>query len=130
MTTVERLWNPFQTCSTADNRPVELKFPDDTVELGYFSSSQGRWIYADGKPFPERVYPTHWRSPAPLRNRMKDCTRPTVIDFDDGEISARLDGKELRGWSYKDDAERRQKMLQAREYVEGWCAAALVEGET
>lgn len=48
-------------------------------------------------------------------------TQPRVIDFDDGEISVRLNGKELRGWSYKDDAERRIKMLCAREYVEGWC---------
>ena len=47
--------------------------------------------------------------------------QPRVIDFDDGEISVRLDGKELRGWSYKDDAERRVKMTAAREYVEGWC---------
>lgn len=47
--------------------------------------------------------------------------QPRVVDFDDGEISVRLDGKELRGWSYKDDAERRIKMLAAREYVEGWC---------
>jgi hypothetical protein len=50
----------------------------------------------------------------------EDC-QPAVIDFDDGEISVRLDGKELRGWSYKDDDERRTKMLCAREYVEGWC---------
>ena len=48
-------------------------------------------------------------------------TQPTVIDFDDGEISVRLNDKELRGWSYKEDAERRIKMLCAREYVEGWC---------
>lgn len=48
-------------------------------------------------------------------------TNPRLIDFDDGEISVRLDGKELRGWSYKDDAERRAKMFAAREYVEGWC---------
>lgn len=48
-------------------------------------------------------------------------TQPRLIDFDDGEISVRLDGKELRGWSYKDDAERRMKMFAAREYVEGWC---------
>jgi hypothetical protein len=47
--------------------------------------------------------------------------QPRVVDFDDGEISVRLDGKELRGWSYKDDAERRIKMLAAREYVEGYC---------
>ena len=47
--------------------------------------------------------------------------QPRVIDFDDGEISVRLDSKELRGWSYKDDVERRIKMLAAREYVEGWC---------
>ena len=48
-------------------------------------------------------------------------TQPTVIDFDDGEISVRLNGEELRGWSYKDDNERRAKMLAAREYIEGWC---------
>lgn len=46
---------------------------------------------------------------------------PRLIDFDDGEISVRLDGRELRGWSYKDDAERRMKMFAAREYIEGWC---------
>lgn len=46
---------------------------------------------------------------------------PRVTDSDDGEITVSLDGKELRGWSYKDDPERRQKMVQAREYVEGWC---------
>jgi hypothetical protein len=48
-------------------------------------------------------------------------TQPSVTDFDDGEISVRLNGKELRGWSYRDDTERRAKMLCAREYVEGWC---------
>lgn len=46
---------------------------------------------------------------------------PTVIDNDKDEITVSLDGQELRGWSYANDAERRQKMLQAREYVEGWC---------
>lgn len=55
-------------------------------------------------------------------------TNPRVIDFDDGEISVRLDGKELRGWSYKDDAERRVKMLAAREYVEGWCDGRDIHG--
>jgi hypothetical protein len=44
-----------------------------------------------------------------------------LTDNDAGEISVTLDGKELRGWSYKDDTERRTKMLAAREYVEGWC---------
>lgn len=47
--------------------------------------------------------------------------QPRVTDNDSGEIAVSLDGKELRGWSYKDDAERRAKMLAAREYVEGWC---------
>lgn len=46
--------------------------------------------------------------------------RPKVIDNDKGEISVSFYGKEIRGWSYADDGERRQKMLQAREYVEGW----------
>jgi hypothetical protein len=47
-------------------------------------------------------------------------TQPRVTDNDSGEISVTLDDKELRGWSYASDGERRQKMLQAREYVEGW----------
>lgn len=46
---------------------------------------------------------------------------PRVTDNDKGEISVTLAGQELRGWSYKDDAERRTKMLLAREYVEGYC---------
>lgn len=47
--------------------------------------------------------------------------QPRVVDDDLGEVTVRLNGKELRGWSYKDDAERRTKMIAAREYVEGWC---------
>lgn len=46
---------------------------------------------------------------------------PSVKDNDDGEITVSLDGKELRGWSYANDGERRLKMGMAREYVEGWC---------
>lgn len=46
---------------------------------------------------------------------------PRVIDNDKDEITVALDGRELRGWSYASDAERRQKIQQAREYVEGWC---------
>jgi hypothetical protein len=48
-------------------------------------------------------------------------SNPRVIDDDKGQVTVSLYGKELRGWSYADDAERRQKMLAAREYVEGWC---------
>jgi len=60
--TIERLWSPFQTCSTLDNNPVELKFPGGDVHLGYFSSSQGRWVlHADGEPLSEGTYPSHWR---------------------------------------------------------------------
>ena len=47
--------------------------------------------------------------------------QPRVIDNDKDEITVNLDGRELRGWSYANDAERRHKMVQAREYVEGWC---------
>ena len=50
--------------------------------------------------------------------------QPAVIDNDDGEITVELPrGTELRGWSYKNDDERRVKMGHAREYVEGWCDA-------
>lgn len=47
--------------------------------------------------------------------------QPRVIDNETDEIQVFLDGKELRGWSYSTDDERRQKIRQAREYVEGWC---------
>ena len=45
---------------------------------------------------------------------------PRVSDNDRDEITVTLDGKEIRGWSYADEAERRVKMLAAREFVEGW----------
>jgi len=47
---------------------------------------------------------------------------PKVIDNDNdkGDITVEVFGKEVRGWSYKDDAERRTKMLAAHEYAEGW----------
>lgn len=48
---------------------------------------------------------------------------PRVTDNDKGEINVSFRGLELRGWSYANDDERRQKMVQAREYVEGWCDA-------
>ncbi len=37
-----------------------------------------------------------------------------------GEIAVIHNGKEIRVWSYTNDGERRQKVLQAREYIEGW----------
>jgi hypothetical protein len=46
---------------------------------------------------------------------------PSVSDNDEGAITVSHDGRKLRGWNYANDEERRQKMLQAREYVEGYC---------
>lgn len=46
---------------------------------------------------------------------------PRVTDNDRDEITVTLNGKELRGWSYSSEPERRVKMLAAREYVEGYC---------
>lgn len=65
-------------------------------------------------------YPSAWQSGLDAA-RQEQKLRPSVIDFDDGGISVRLDGKDLRVWEYRDEAERRVKMLCAREYVEGWC---------
>lgn len=45
---------------------------------------------------------------------------PRIIDNDVDEISVKMAGEELRGWSYADETEQRTKMLAAREYVEGW----------
>lgn len=65
-------------------------------------------------------YPSAWQSGL---NASREARReqPTVVDFDDGEISCRLDGRELRGWIYTTEEERWEKMRQARSYVEGWC---------
>jgi len=46
---------------------------------------------------------------------------PRVIDNDKDEIIVVFEGRPLRWWNYTNDAERRTKMLCAREYVEGWC---------
>ena len=54
---------------------------------------------------------------------MNATAEPRVIDNDRDEITVALDGKEIRGWSYKDETERRTKMLMAREFVEGWFQA-------
>ncbi len=45
---------------------------------------------------------------------------PKVIDNDRGDITVEVFGREVRGWSYKDDSERRAKMVAAHEYAEGW----------
>jgi hypothetical protein len=46
---------------------------------------------------------------------------PTVVDDDRDTITVKFfDGMEIRSWSYKDESERRTKILLAREYVEGW----------
>lgn len=54
-------------------------------------------------------------------DNIKRQMQPTVTDDDKNEITVSLNGRELRGWSYSTDGERRQKMVQAREYIEGWC---------
>lgn len=48
---------------------------------------------------------------------------PRVVDNDRDEITVTLGGTEIRGWSYGTDAERRAKMLAAREFCEGWFQA-------
>lgn len=52
---------------------------------------------------------------------------PRIIDNDAGEISATVGSKQIRGWSYKDDAERRVKMQMAHEFAEGWYQATRSE---
>lgn len=48
---------------------------------------------------------------------------PKVQDNDRDEILAVFDGIFIRGWSYSNEAERRVKMLCAREFCEGWFQA-------
>lgn len=61
------------------------------------------------------------RKTAPAMIEPRATSNPRVIDNDRDEITVTLDGKELRGWSYSNEGERRMKMLAAREYVEGYC---------
>lgn len=51
-------------------------------------------------------------------------TQPRITDNDRDEITATLDGKEIRGWTYATETERRTKMLAAREFCEGWFMAS------
>lgn len=46
-----------------------------------------------------------------------------VKDNDRDEITVERDGKEIRGWSYRNEPERRVKILCAREFCEGWYQA-------
>jgi hypothetical protein len=48
---------------------------------------------------------------------------PKVVDNDRDEITAALEGKETRGWSYSNEDERRMKITAAREFCEGWYQA-------
>lgn len=49
---------------------------------------------------------------------------PRVVDNDRDEITVTFEGRELRGWSYATETERKMKMRMAREYVEGFCDGA------
>lgn len=57
----------------------------------------------------------------PSAGPQAEAVQPRVTDNDNGEISVTFNGKELRGFIYRDDTTRRLKMLAAREYIEGWC---------
>ena len=52
-----------------------------------------------------------------------EMQNPKITDNDAGEITATIDGKEIRGWSYKTRGEQREKMQMAHEFAEGWFMA-------
>lgn len=45
---------------------------------------------------------------------------PKVVDHDRDEITVEVNGVEIRSWSYATADERRVKMQQAHEFVEGY----------
>lgn len=53
---------------------------------------------------------------------MSEAT-PRIVDNDRDEITAMLNGMEIRGWSYENEAERRVKIQMAHEFAEGWYQA-------
>ena len=52
---------------------------------------------------------------------MRLQTIPRVVDNDHDEITIEFEGRELRGWSYFTEQERKVKIKMAREFVEGFC---------
>jgi hypothetical protein len=52
---------------------------------------------------------------------MTELNRPRVRDDDRGSVIITWQGRQIRGYSYQNDDERRKKMMYAREYIEGWC---------
>jgi hypothetical protein len=59
-----------------------------------------------------------------VRKPMADKRQyPTIIDNDVDEITAEMDGKEIRGWSYANQTEQGVKMRMAHEFAEGWFQA-------
>lgn len=52
---------------------------------------------------------------------------PRIKDNDRDEITAEINGQEIRGWSYASREEQRVKMLMAREFAEGWFRAMEAE---
>lgn len=50
-----------------------------------------------------------------------EMLQPRVTDDDKDTITVTHMGKEVRSWHYDNDSQRRTKMQQAREYIEGFC---------
>ncbi|MDI1266819.1 MAG: hypothetical protein PS018_26500 [bacterium] len=48
---------------------------------------------------------------------------PKITDNDRDEITASINGDEIRAWEYHSETERRTKMLAAKEFAEGWYQA-------
>lgn len=76
-----------------------------------------------GEPMPEgeTMFKFHGYSGSCPKPPLPKDAQPRVTDDDKDSITVTFNDRELRGWSYASDAERRVKMTAAREYVEGWC---------
>ena len=55
--------------------------------------------------------------------------QPRVIDNDQDTITVEHGGKVVREYSYRNDDERRERMVRAREHVEGWCKGGSAKAE-
>jgi len=60
---------------------------------------------------------------------MKTVKQPRLIDDDHGNVIVMQHGRQIRGWSYQNENERRIKMLCAREYIEGYMDGAMAAVE-
>lgn len=117
----EKLENWLQTEVQTDPKLAQLL---DGVENSNSNSLMAaRRLFRERHPLgqipePRQEQKTKWLD--------QDATKTKVIDDDVDEVRVEFGGREIRSWTYQDEAERRIKIGLAREFAEGFYQAQLL----